>query len=115
MNQIIDYLTSLDWASNWALYILTATLIVWFAVLTIKLIIAKLVYLIKKTFFIGVLSIIAFVILYLAFLMGFISFDILTFIGFGEISTSIKEFLTNFQEWFINTFSLLTININLLK
>lgn len=106
MNQIFDYITSLDWANNWAIYLFTSALILWFGILTIKLILNKLVYVVKKAFIISLMLIVLSLISYMLFLMGFIDFDILSLVGFNEISLNIQEFINNLHEWFKNTFSL---------
>ena len=114
MSQIFEYFKSLDWANNWAIYIITSALILWFGILTIKLVFNKLTYVIKKLLIISILAVIASILSYMFFLMGFIQFDVLSLIGFGEISEGIQQFLNNLHEWFTNTFSLGFINFRFL-
>ena len=109
MDQIINYISALDWANNWLMYIIASILILWIAILTVKLIINKLIYIVKKTFILALILIVGSVLSYVLFLIGIINFDILTLIGLGNISILIQEFFTNLQEWFKNTFAL-TVN-----
>ncbi len=105
MNQVFEYIRSLDWANNWAIYILSSALIIWFSIFTFKLLINKLTYLAKKLFFISVIAVILALLSYMFFLVGFIEFDVLSLVGLGGISTSIQEFLNGLHEWFKNIFS----------
>lgn len=106
MSGIIDYITSLDWANNWLTYLLSMILVVWLGIITIKLIFNKLTYLIKKGFYLILILIIATFVSYALFLAGVIDFDILSLIGFSDVSNSIRTFLENLHNWFKDTFAL---------
>jgi hypothetical protein len=104
MNQITDFITSLDWASNWLTYILAATLIVWLGIITLKLIFNKIVYVIKRLYYLGLLIIIGSLVSYALFLAGIIEFDLLSLIGFSNVSNSVVEFVESVSNWFKDTF-----------
>jgi len=101
MNQIIDYITELNWADNWMIYIVTGVLLFWLGILLLK-------YLVNKVKSFGILILIALVLgslSYMAFLAGFIDFDIVSFIGFEAISDKIVSVIETIGTWFKNVFS----------
>lgn len=104
MNQITDFITSLDWANNWLTYILAATLIVWLGIITLKLIFNKIVFVIKRLYYLGLLIIIGSLVSYALFLAGIIEFDLLSLIGFSNVSNSVVEFIESVSNWFKDTF-----------
>lgn len=111
MIQILDYIKSLDWANNWFIYLITSALVLWLGILTIKLILNKLVYLIKKTFIIALILLVLSLLSYMTFLLGFIEFDVLSMVGLNVVSESIQQFFDGLHEWFKNTFSLASVFI----
>ena len=101
MNQIIDYITGLDWADNWMVYIVTGVLLIWLGILLLK-------YLVNKVKSFGILILIAIVlasISYMLFLAGVIDFDIISLIGFDAISDKIVSVIESISTWFKNVFS----------
>lgn len=112
MDQILEYIKTLDWANNWFIYIITSVLIVWFGALILKLILNKLGYVVKKLFIVSLILLVLSLLSYMMFLLGFIGFDILKVIGLGGVSESIQLFIENMSEWFKNIFSLGTVFID---
>ena len=106
MDQIFDFITSLDWANNWLTYILASLLIFWFVIITLKYIFNKFIYVIKKVFYLSLLIIIGSLISYTLFLSGVIEFDILSLVGLNDVSNSIVEFFKSISDWFKATFLL---------
>lgn len=104
MNQISDFVTSLNWADNWLSYLLTATLVVWLTIFTIRLILNKIVYVVKRIFYLGLIAVIGSLLSYALFLAGIIELDLLSLIGFSDLSNSIVEFFESISNWFGDTF-----------
>lgn len=104
MNQISDFVTSLNWADNWLSYLLTATLVVWLTIFTIRLILNKIVYVVKRIFYLGLIAVIGSLLSYALFLAGIIELDLLSLIGFNDLSNSIVEFFESISNWFGDTF-----------
>ena len=104
MNQISDFVTSLNWADNWLSYLLVATLVVWLTIFTIKLVLNKLVYIVKRIYYLAVIAVIGSLLSYALFLAGIIEFDIISLIGFSDLSNSIVEFFESISLWFKDTF-----------
>ena len=106
MNQIIDYITELNWADNWIVYIITSALILVLAYLILKFLILKV-----KQF--GVLALIVLVlalISYALFTLGAIEFDILSIVGLTDVSDTIQSTVESLSEWVKNVFSLSAAN-----
>lgn len=102
MEQILDYITSLNWADNWISYLIAGGLIGFLGYLVIKLILNKI-----KQLFILALIVASFSLLtYVLFLAGITQFDVLTLVGLGEISQAIQGFFTGVQDWFKDVFNL---------
>lgn len=114
MSQIIEYLKALDWVNNWFVYIITSALILWLGILTIKLSFNKLTYVVKKLLILSLILLVASLLSYVLFLIGLIQFDVLSLVGFGDISEAIQNFVSNLHEWFKNTFSLRSVFIKFL-
>jgi hypothetical protein len=104
MNQISDFVTSLNWADNWLSYLLTATLVVWLTIFTIRLILNKIVYVVKRIFYLGLIAVIGSLLSYALFLAGIIELDLLSLIGFSDLSNSIVQFFESISGWFRDTF-----------
>lgn len=102
MNNIIEYITSLNWADNWLVYAIAAFLIVVLAILVIKFIINK----IKQFWLLFVMAIIAAILSYLIHLTGAIEFDIIDLIGFPDVSVAIEDGVKAIVDWFADVFAL---------
>jgi CHASE2 domain-containing sensor protein len=100
MNEVIDYITSLDWSQNWIAYLITVALTIVLGILVIKFLINK----VKQFFLLALIALVASIMSYTLFLAGVIDFDILSLIGSGDISQSIQDVLDSIIEWFSNVF-----------
>ena len=102
MEQVMNYIQSLNWADNWIIYIITGILLVFLATLVVKFIINK----IKQLWIIALIVVVLTLITYMLFLVGAIELDVLTLVGLSEVSDAIQNFITTISDWFKNVFSL---------
>lgn len=102
MEQIMDYIQSLNWADNWIVYIITGILLIFLATLVIKFVINK----VKQLWLLALIVVVLTLISYMLFLLGAIDIDVLSLVGLGDVSTSIQGFIDTVVEWFKGVFSL---------
>lgn len=100
MNNVTDYITSLDWSQNWIAYLVTIALTIVLGILVFKFIINK----VKQFFLLALISLVASIISYTLFLSGVIDFDVLSLIGSGDLSQSIQDVINSIINWFIEVF-----------
>lgn len=100
MNEVIDYITSLDWSQNWIAYLITVSLTILLGILVIKFLINK----VKQLFLLALITLVVSILSYSLFLAGVIEFDVLSLIGFGDLSQSIQDVIDSIINWFIEVF-----------